>query len=103
MTNIEKTIADIILKKYDEEESDFCYTDYRIYADSDHFNGIIRSQGEATDVLFFQYTLTKDTGKSYVQIFVSSPDDMCQDFVYLTSLPEDEQKLIFDRFMLNLA
>ena len=55
MTDIEKRIADIILKNYDEDEQSFPYSDYRLYITA---NGVIKSQGEMTDVLFIQYICT---------------------------------------------
>lgn len=98
MTDIEKKIADIIFKNYDEYEYSEPYTDYRIYADSELFNGVISSQGEETDVLFFHYTTDDETGRNYIQLFISSPDDMCQDFIYFDNLTDDEQKRITDLF-----
>ena len=91
MTDIEKKIADFIIKNYDEEEYSEPYQDYRVYIDGNH---LIASQGEMTDVLFVHYTENEETGDKYIQVFLSSPDDMEQEFVYLTSLTESEQTAV---------
>ena len=98
MTDIEKRMADVILKYYEEEEYSEPYTDYRLYADEDLFNGTITTMGDMTDVLFFHYTENEENGDKYIQLFLSSPDDMAQDFVYLTALTDEEQKKITDLF-----
>ena len=98
MTDIEKRMADVILKYYQEEEYCEPYTDYRLYADEDLFNGTITTMDEMTDVLFFHYTENEETGDKYIQLFLSSPDDMAQDFVFLSALSEEEQKKIDDLF-----
>ena len=59
MTDIEKKIADFIIKNYDEEEYSEPYQDYRVYIDG---NQLITSQGEMTDVLFVHYTENEETG-----------------------------------------
>ena len=93
MTDIEKRIADIILKNYDEDEQSYPYSDYRLYITA---NGVIKSQNEMTDVLFVQYTEIAEPEGEYLQVFLSSPDDMAQDFVYFGSLTEDEQKAVIE-------
>ena len=98
MNEIEKRIADVLLNYYEETEDSYPYKDYRIYTDSNIFNNVISSQGEMTDVLFFVFTRNEESGSEYVELFISSPDDMCQDFTYLTSLTEDEQSHIFHLF-----
>lgn len=94
MTDIEKKIADLIINNYDEEEYSEPYQDYRFYIDGNH---LITSQGEMTDVLFVHYTENEETGDKYIQVFLSSPDDMEQDFVYLTSLTESEQTAVINK------
>ena len=98
MTDIEKRMADVIMKYYHEEEYSEPYTDYRLYAEEDLFNGAVSSMGDMTDVLFFHYTENEENGDKYIQLFLSSPDDMAQDFVYLTALTDEEQKKITDLF-----
>ena len=93
MTDIEKRIADIILKNYHEDEQSYPYSDYRLYITA---NGVIKSQNEMTDVLFIQYTEIEEPEGEYLQVFLSSPDDMAQDFVYFGSLTEDEQKAVIE-------
>ena len=93
MTEIEKRIADIVLKNYHEDEYCYPYTDYRLYISA---NGVITSQGKMTDVLFVHYTENEETGDKYIQVFLSSPDDMTQDFVYFNSLTEDEKKAVIE-------
>lgn len=95
MTDIEKRIADYCFKHYDEEEYSEPYSDYRVYVD---MNGVISSQDEMTDVLFFHYTENEETGEKYIQLFISSPDDMAQDFVYLHNLTEEEQNCVTTLF-----
>lgn len=99
MTDIENRIANILIEQHDEIEKSYPYLDYRLYADGDLFNEVISSQGKMTDVLFFVLTKNREYNKEYVQLFISSPDDMCQEFVYITSLTEDEQNEILRRFL----
>lgn len=98
MTDIERKIADIIVKHYDEDENSYPYTDYRIYTLLSKFLGAITSQGEEHDILFFQYTENEETGNEYLQLFISSDDDMCQDFIYLADLTPDEQAKVVELF-----
>lgn len=93
MTDIEKRIANFILMHYDEDEQSYPYSDYRLYITA---NGVIKSQNEMTDVLFVQFTENNDTDTEYLQVFISSPDDMSQDFVYFGNLTEDEKKAVID-------
>ena len=93
MTDVEKRIADIILLHYDEDEYSYPYTDYRLYITA---NGVITSQGEMTDVLFVHYTENEETRDRHIQVFLSSPDDMEQEFVYFDSLTEDEKKAVIE-------
>ena len=73
---------------HDEDEYSEPYTDYRLYITG---NGFITSQGEMTDVLFVHYTENEENGDKYIQVFLSSPDDMEQEFVYFENLTEDEK------------
>ena len=94
MTDIEKKIANFIINNYDEEEYSEPFQDYRLYIDGCH---LITSQGEMTDVLFVHCTENEETGDKYIQVFLSSPDDMEQEFVYLTSLTEHEQTAVINQ------
>lgn len=100
MTDTEKRIAEIIDRHYHEEETSYPYIDRKLYAGTDlaDFNGVISSQDEETDVLMFQHTINEEQGEDYIQLFISSPDDMAQDFVNLSDLTEEEQATIVKLF-----
>ena len=96
MTERESKIARFLVKHHHEIEDSYPYRDYRLYGSGDEMCGVISSQGEMTDILFFIYTFNTENENCYVQLFISSPDDDYQEFVYLSSLPEDEQVMVMD-------
>ena len=57
-------------------------------------NGVITSKGEETDILFVQYTTNDETNVEYIELFISSEDDMSQDFIYLSELTDEERAVI---------
>lgn len=91
MTDYEKKLAEAITKKYDEDEDSYPYYDRRVYLD---LNGVLSSQGEETDILFVQYTVNEETKTEYIELFISSEDDMCQDFISLSDLTEEERAVV---------
>lgn len=96
MTDYEKRLAEEITNKYDEDEDFYPYYDRRVYLD---LNGVISSQGEETDILFVVYTINRESVRRYIQLFISSPDDMYQDFVHLSDLTEEERAVIEPKIM----
>ena len=96
MTDYEERLAEKIVNKYDEDEDSYPYYDRRVYLD---LNGVISSQGEETDILFVVYTINREYDRGYIQLFISSPDDMCQDFVYLADLTDEERAVIEPKIM----
>ena len=96
MTDYEKKMAEIIADKYDEDEYSYPFYDRRRYLD---LNGVVSSKGEMTDILFIHYTINEEYNKKYLQLFLSSPDDMCQDFIYLSELTDEERAVIEPKIM----
>ena len=96
MTDYEKRLVEEIANKYDEDENSYPYYDRRVYLD---LNGVISSQGEETDILFAIYTINKECDREYVQLFISSPDDTSQDFIYLADLTDEERAVIEPKIM----
>ena len=99
MTDYEKKIAKLIADKYDEDEYSYPYYDRRVYLD---LNGAVSSKGEMTDILFIHYTINEEYDKEYLQLFLSSVDDMCQDFIYIDDLTEEERSAIEPKIMEQL-
>ena len=91
LTDYEKKLAEAIASKYDEDEDSYPYYDRRVYLD---LNGVLSSQGEETDILFVQYTVNEEAETEYIELFISSEDDMCQDFISLSDLTEEERTVI---------
>lgn len=91
MTDYEKRLAELISKNFDEDEDSYPYYDRRVYVE---MNGVISSQGEETDILFVQYTTNDDANVEYIELFISSEDDMCQDFIRLADLTDEERAVI---------
>ena len=91
MTDYEKRLAELISKNFDEDEDSYPYYDRRVYVE---MNGVITSQGEETDILFVQYTTNDETSVEYIELFISSEDDMSQDFVSLSQLTDEERAVI---------
>ena len=91
MTDYEKKLAEAIIKNYDEDESSYPYYDRRFYLE---LNGVLTSQGEETDILFVQYTVNEESETEYIELFISSEDDMCQDFISLSELTDEERAVI---------
>ena len=91
MTDYEKRLAELVSKNFDEDEDCYPYYDRRVYVE---MNGVIISQGEETDILFVQYTTNDETSVEYIELFISSEDDMCQDFIYLSQLTDEERAVI---------
>lgn len=77
MTPLEKRIALFIKDHYDEKEDILGIESYRVYADSNLFDGAVLdcsfSDCNPTDVLSFEYVKQED-GREYVQLFVSTPE-----------------------------
>ena len=96
MTDYEKRLAEEIANKYDDDENSYPYYDRRVYLD---LNGVISSQGEETDILFVIYTINKECDREYIQLFISSPDDTYQGFVYLADLTDEERVVIEPKIM----
>jgi hypothetical protein len=96
MTDFEKKMAEIIANKFDEDEYSYPYYDRRLYLDLD---GVLTSQGEKTDILFIHYTINEEKNTEYFQLFISSPDDMAQDFIYLDELTDEERAVIEPKIM----
>lgn len=94
---IEKKISERIAGNYDESEESYPFMDYRIFADSKLFNGVL-NRGELTDVLFFLYSKNAETGVGRLSVFASSPDDTEQDFIPFDSLTDDEARSLAERF-----
>ena len=57
-------------------------------------NGVLSSQGESTDILFVQYAINEETETEYIELFISSEDDMCRGFIYLSDLTDEERAVI---------
>ena len=91
MTDYEKKLAEAITKNYDEDENSYPYYDRRVYLD---MNGVLSSQGESTDILFVQYAINEETETEYIELFISSEDDMYQGFIYLSDLTDEERAVI---------
>ena len=91
MTDYEKKLAEAIIKNYDEDENPSPYYDRRVYLD---MNGVLSSQGESTDILFVQYSINEETETEYIELFISSEDDICQGFIYLSDLTKEERAFI---------
>ena len=91
LTDYEKKLAEAIASKYDEDEDSYPYYDRRVYLD---LNGVLSSQGEETDILFVQYTVNEEAESEYIELFISSEDDMCQDFISLSDLTEEERTVV---------
>lgn len=91
MTDYEKKLAEAIIKNYDEDENFYPYYDRRVYLD---MNGVLSSQGESTDILFVQYSINEETETEYIELFISSEDDICQGFIYLSDLTKEERAFI---------
>lgn len=91
MTDYEKKLAEAITKNYDEDDECYPYYDRRIYLD---LNGVLSSQGEETDILFVQYTTNEESGSEYIELFISSEDDMSQDFISLSDLTDEERAVV---------
>ena len=91
MTDYEKRLAELISKNFDEDEDSYPYYDRRVYVE---MNGVITSQGEETDILFVHYTTNDETKTEYIELFISSEDDMSQDFVSLSQLTDEERAVI---------
>lgn len=96
MTDYEKRLAEEIANKYDDDENSYPYYDRRVYLD---LNGVISSQDEETDILFVIYTINREYDREYIQLFISSPDDTSQDFVYLADLTDEERAVIEPKIM----
>lgn len=96
MTDYEKRLAEEIANKYDDDENSYPYYDRRVYLD---LNGVIASQGEETDILFVIYTINKEYDREYIQLFISSPDDTSQRFIYLADLTDEERAVIEPKIM----
>jgi hypothetical protein len=96
MTDYEKRLAEEIASKYDEDEDFYPYYDRRVYLD---LKGVISSRGEETDILFVSYAINSESDEKYLQLFISSPDDMCQDFVYFADLTDEERAVIEPKIM----
>lgn len=84
MTPTEKRIALFIKDHYDENEDCLEMMFYRLYTDSDLFNGALKDCGYP-DVLSFECVERQD-GRQYVQLFVSTPDDDGQDWFTFSEL-----------------
>lgn len=84
MTPLEKRIALFIKDHYDESEDCLDIDFYRVYTDSDLFNGAVSDckfgECHPTDVLNFEYVKNNSNGREYMQLFVSTPDDDCQEW-----------------------
>jgi hypothetical protein len=104
MTDYEKKMAELIVAKFDEDEDVYPYYARRVYLD---LNGVVSSHGEETDILFVQYSVqytTNDESKSeFIVLFISSEDDMCQDFIYLSELTDEERAVIVPKIMEQLT
>lgn len=96
MTDYEKRLAEEIANKYDDDENSYPCYDRRVYLD---LNGVIVSQGEETDILFVIYTINKEYDREYIQLFISSPDDTNQRFIYLADLTDEERAVIEPKIM----
>ena len=100
MTDYEKKMAELIVAKFDEDEDSYPYYDRRVYLD---LNGVVSSQGEETDILFVQYTTNDESKSEFIVLFISSEDDMCQDFIYLSQLTDEERAVIVPKIMEQLT
>lgn len=87
----QKTLADAIVKNYHEVEYSYPYYDRRMYLD---MNGVLTSRGDMTDILFIQYTINEEANTEYFELFISSSDDMAQDFVRIEDLTDEEKKAV---------
>ncbi len=99
MTPTEKRIALFIKDHYDENEDCLDIDFYRVYTDSDLFNDAVHDctfgDCKPTDVLNFEYVKNNSTGREYVQLFVSTPDDDCQDWFTFSDLSRrDRQNIV---------
>lgn len=100
MTDYEKKMAELIVAKFDEDEDSYPYYDRRVYLD---LNGVVSSHGEETDILFVQYTTNDESKSEFIVLFISSEDDMCQDFIYLSELTDEERAVIVPKIMEQLT
>ena len=100
MTDYEKKLAEAITKNYDEDEDSYPYYDRRFYLDLD---GVLTSQGEETDILFVQYTTNEESGSEYIELFISSEDDMSQDFISLSDLTDEERAVVEPKILEQVA
>ena len=91
MTDYEKKLAELICKNFDEDEYADPFYDRRFYLD---MNGVVSSQGEMTDILFVHYTTNEEKKTEYIELFISSEDDMAQGFVQLSDLTDEERAVI---------
>lgn len=91
MTNEEMELAQLIAENYHEKEESYPYLDRRVFVSMD---GVITSQDELTDILFIQFTTNDETGNDNIGLFISSPDDTCQDFISLGDLTDEERVVI---------
>lgn len=89
MTPLEKRIALFIKDHWDEKEDCLDIQFYRVYTDSNLFDGAVRdctfSNCHPTDVLNFEYVKRED-GREYVQLFVSTPEDDGQEWFSFSEL-----------------
>lgn len=100
MTDYEKKLANLICKNFDEDEYADPFYDRRFYLD---MNGVVSSQGEMTDILFIHYTINEEKKTKYLELFLSSPDDMAQEFVQLSDLTDEERAVIEPMIMAQLT
>lgn len=95
MTPTEKRIALFIKDHYDEEEDCLGIEFYRVYTD-DTFNGSVRdckfNDCNPTDVLNLEYVKNNETGREYVQLFVSTPEDDCQEWFTFSELSRRDRR-----------
>lgn len=95
MTPLEKRIASFIKDHYDEEEDCLDIQFYRLYTDSDLFDNSVSDcafgECKPTDVLNFEYVKRED-GREYVQLFVSTPEDDCQEWFTFSELSRRDRR-----------
>lgn len=95
MTPLEKRIALFIKDHYDEEEDCLGIEFYRVYTDSDLFDNSVSDcafgECKLTDVLNFEYVKRED-GREYVQLFVSTPEDDCQEWFTFSELSRRDRR-----------
>jgi len=90
MIPTEKRIASFIKDHWDEKEDCFGIEFYRVYTDSNLFDGAVRDctfgDCHPTDVLNLEYVKNNETGREYVQLFVSTPEDDGQEWFTFSEL-----------------